>query len=508
MDSFLIQIKDIVLKYQNPKIIILGKGASIDLIELNKLNNFIKIGINDVEQLIECDFSIFNNIWVIKSIASNQFKSKLYISPFVLNSANSNHFVFKSISNNHDNIDQMFARLSTANPYESFFVEDSLIITALKLSRIISKLIGKILDVYFVGFDFDPNQGYSKKLNLDFSHSIDYMRNVKIGPQEQYFLKALYLLDKSEINVIHVGNKFYSKILPHKFNDILSHRHYFNSNYEKYKIKVVAELTTNHFGDRNRLERMIRLAYSSGADYVKLQKRDIETFYSKKQLDDTYHSPFGSTFRDYRKKLELNNDDFIFVDKLCKELGMKWFVSVLDLPSFYYMQKFGLPIIKLPSTISEHSEFIQKVAENYYGDIVISTGMTEVGYVNKIIELFRSNSKLYLMHTNSAYPTPIEDANISIIKFYEDLSRIQKNIIPAYSSHDDGFFGSILAVASGAKMIEKHVKIGSNSWAHFDSVALDLEKDDFKNYVSQIRKAEIALGSSEKKINKSENHKY
>jgi sialic acid synthase SpsE len=39
-----------------------------------------------------------------------------------------------------------------------------------------------------------------------------------------------------------------------------------------YKVKIVAEITTNHFGDRQRLEAMIRASKLAGADYVKLQK--------------------------------------------------------------------------------------------------------------------------------------------------------------------------------------------------------------------------------------------
>jgi N-acetylneuraminate synthase len=112
------------------------------------------------------------------------------------------------------------------------------------------------------------------------------------------------------------------------------------------------------------------------------------------------------------------------------------------------------------------------------------------------------------MHTNSSYPTPDSEINIAVVEFYNELSKSIDNLVPAYSSHDDGSFGSIMAVAAGAKMIEKHVKIGVNEWAHFDSVALDLENGEFKDYVNNIRKAEVIYGSNLKVINPSENHKY
>jgi N-acetylneuraminate synthase len=65
-----------------------------------------------------------------------------------------------------------------------------------------------------------------------------------------------------------------------------------------------------------------------------------------------------------------------------------------------------------------------------------------------------------------------------------------------------------MAVAAGAKMIEKHVKLGSVQWAHFDDVALDLATNEFTNFVRDVRRAQRIVGSEIKKIRDSEHHKY
>ena len=57
-------------------------------------------------------------------------------------------------------------------------------------------------------------------------------------------------------------------------------------------------------------------------------------------------------------------------------------------------------------------------------------------------------------------------------------------------------------------MVEKHVKLGSNEWLHFDSVALDLEGGDFGDFVAALRKAEVAAGQPDKRVTPSEHHKY
>ena len=66
----------------------------------------------------------------------------------------------------------------------------------------------------------------------------------------------------------------------------------------------------------------------------------------------------------------------------------------------------------------------------------------------------------------------------------------------------------MMAVAAGARMIEKHVKLDSVAWAHFDDVALDLGTGEFRDFVSDIRKAEVIAGAPKKSVRDSEHHKY
>ena len=70
-------------------------------------------------------------------------------------------------------------------------------------------------------------------------------------------------------------------------------------------MKVIAEITTNHFGDMDRLKSMIVAAKQAGADYIKLQKRDVESFYSKEKLDSPYNSPFNRIAFGYPSGLTL-----------------------------------------------------------------------------------------------------------------------------------------------------------------------------------------------------------
>ena len=111
-------------------------------------------------------------------------------------------------------------------------------------------------------------------------------------------------------------------------------------------------------------------------------------------------------------------------------------------------------------------------------------------------------------HTMSSRSRPHHDCNIGVVRHYRDLSKQYPHLVPAYASYDFGPMASALAVAAGAPMVEKHVKLGNTEWAHFDAVALDLTTSEFVDYVAAVREAELIVGSEEKKVNDSEHHKY
>lgn len=167
----------------------------------------------------------------------------------------------------------------------------------------------------------------------------------------------------------------------------------------------------------------------------------------------------------------------------------------------------GFKNFKIPSTISNHKNFIKKISEEKLNQIIISTGMTDEKYVQFVLNKFKKFKKVYLLHTISCYPTFFTDININIIKKYEQISLKKKNIIPGYSSHDIGNMGSMLALAAGARMIEKHIKYGITEWIHFDDTAIDV-KLELPTFVEELEKVDKAMGLKKKVVYKFEHHKY
>lgn len=504
-DTFSTRIADIVSTFNTDTIFILGKGPSADLVKPEVLAASLVIGINDAERIIPADISIFHENWVANSIRKNGERSRLYVTSTDFQPRDAQSVYAPYLPIKQDAIDFMFQRLLG----DEVVIEEVMFLTALQICKKISALRNRTQKVYMVGFDFSPDLGSSSSIPVDYSRASADLRHARIRPQENYLLNALYILRDSSLDIIHVGTKPYSRATAEQLNLTTAVRaNTYHQEAHQHAVSVVAEITTNHFGDRYRIERIIRAAKAAGADYVKFQKRDVDTFYTPDQLKAPYKSPFGSTFADYRHAIELDATDFEFVDVLCKQTGIGWFVSVLDKPSFEFIQRFDPQLIKLPSTISEHRDYLEFVAKAYRKGVVISTGMTDAAYEEWVLDTFKGSERIYLLQCNSAYPTPLDHCNIGVVRHYHALSRDNSCIVPGYSSHDIGWHASALAVAAGARMVEKHVKLGNTEWAHFDAVALDLTTDEFPEYVRRIREAETITGCEEKSICPCETHKY
>jgi N-acetylneuraminate synthase len=501
-DDFSLPIGDIASTYGTDTIFILGKGPSADEVPPEVYAGSLVIGINDAERIYPADISVFHADWVKQALAKEGPRSRLYVTSTDFSAAGVEVMRVPFAPLTQESGDLMVQRLLG----DDLIVEDVLFLTALQVARMVARTRGRKQTVYMVGFDFKADVGAAQAIGRHYETDSEDQRRLRIEMQENFLLNALYMLRDTEVDVVHVGKRPFSRLDAAELKTLFVPDQ--QGDGRAWSVSVVAELTTNHFGDLGRLERMVRAAKAAGADFVKVQKRDVESFYTREQLDAPYRSPFGKTFRDYRHQLELDRDGFHFLDELCARLGIRWFASALDEPSYRFLLDAGSHAIKLPSTISEHVDYLEAVARTCDRPVVISTGMTDRAFERWVLDTFARSPELYLLQCNSAYPTPAEDCNVGVVRHYARLSRENPRIVPGYSSHDHGWFGSALAVASGARMIEKHVKLGNTEWAHFDAVALDLTKAEFRDYVRKIREAEVVLGEDEKSVQPSEHHKY
>lgn len=243
----------------------------------------------------------------------------------------------------------------------------------------------------------------------------------------------------------------------------------------------VAEFTTNHMGNLNLLFKMTESAKMCGADFIKMQKKDVENFYSKEKLNSEFVSPYGKTYYDYRKIFEFSKEDFQRFDIKCKDIGIKWFTTIQDIKSMYDMLEFDLPMYKVASCNSNNSEFLDAIKINVPKDktLVISVAGRTLEDISRIIKKF-DGYNLYILHCVAEYPCvecSLRLGNILRLKKEFETDKIKIG----YSGHETGIIPSLAAVDMGANLIERHFCVSRDSFVHH--IDCSLEPDEFKNMI-------------------------
>ncbi len=104
-----------------------------------------------------------------------------------------------------------------------------------------------------------------------------------------------------------------------------------------------------------------------------------------------------------------------------------------------------------------------------------------------------SKKNLNILHCHSDYPSKPKNLNLkSIILLKKELG-----MSIGYSDHSLGIEAPVIAVAYGAKIIEKHLTLNKNYYGPDHKASI--EPQEFKKMVKAIRVAEKMLGSNIKK---------
>lgn len=257
---------------------------------------------------------------------------------------------------------------------------------------------------------------------------------------------------------------------------------------------ITAEIGINHNGDMEIVKGLIDMAKTNGCDAVKFQKRTIEIVYTKEVLDTPRESPWGTTTREQKNALELNEKQYDWIDDYCKKIDIDWYASAWDIPSLYFLRKYNCKYNKIASAMLTHKEFLEEVAKEKKITFV-STGMSTLEQVDVAIDIFKKNNcPIILMHTNSKYPCPDEECNIRTII----TLRERYNVPVGFSGHDASIQPSMLAVCLGAVAIEKHITL--NRTFYGSDQAASLEPRGVELLVRDCRLVNAMLGDGIKKI--------
>eukprot|EP00831_Metopus_contortus_P057782 TRINITY_DN50090_c0_g1_i1.p1 TRINITY_DN50090_c0_g1~~TRINITY_DN50090_c0_g1_i1.p1 ORF type:complete len:341 (-),score=83.75 TRINITY_DN50090_c0_g1_i1:915-1937(-) len=271
------------------------------------------------------------------------------------------------------------------------------------------------------------------------------------------------------------------------------------------RIFVIAEAGVNHNGDMNIARRLIDAAAEAGADAVKFQTfkaKEIVTSQAgkaayQKAATDTNESQLAML-----KKLELDVAAHRGLIAHCRSRNIEFLSTPFDADSLNMLLELGISVVKIPSGEITNLPYLRKVGTKGK-PIILSTGMATLAEVQAavavLVQAGTPESKITLLHCNTQYPTPVEDANLRAM---ETLACTFPDSKVGYSDHTLGISCAIAAAAMGASVIEKHFTMDKTMEG--PDHAASLAPDELKAMVAGIRDVEKGLGEGTKQPSKSE----
>lgn len=262
-------------------------------------------------------------------------------------------------------------------------------------------------------------------------------------------------------------------------------------------VYIIAEAGVNHNGSLDLAMQMVDMAKECGADAIKFQTFKAEESTSSHAEKAAYQKRNDAIIEsqlDMIRKFELPFGDFALLKGYCEKKGIDFISTPDGSESLKCLVDIDVPLIKVGSTEVTNTLFLTEIARTMK-PIILSTGMSTLGEVEKAVEIIRlnGNGNITLMHCTTDYPTQIEEVNLNAMLTLKNAFKVNVG----YSDHTMGIEAAIAATTMGAVCIEKHITLDRNLKGPDHRASMP--PDEFKQYVQCIRNTEILLGDGRKR---------
>lgn len=270
---------------------------------------------------------------------------------------------------------------------------------------------------------------------------------------------------------------------------------------------IVAEAGANHEGEFDKARELIDAAVETGADSIKFQHYKADKLAAREakrywrvsgdeegfQFDpDHYKEDQKSTFAKI-DGLPREKDAELF--RYGSEKNIIVFSTPFDFESVDHLDALGAPAFKVASGDLTYHQFLDYIARRQK-PILLSTGAANLNEIKEAVNVIRltGNDQIVLLHCTFAYPTPLEHANLLMMKH---LMEEFPDLPVGFSDHTPGWAADIAAAILGASVIEKHFThtpgpaSGINKVGDSPDHDIGIGTEAFAEMVGRIREGDV-----------------
>lgn len=274
---------------------------------------------------------------------------------------------------------------------------------------------------------------------------------------------------------------------------------YNNEISERAPTFIIAEAACNHMCDMDTAKRMISEAKAAGADAIKFQTYKAEKLVCENAQAYWGYAGTNSQFEYYKRLDKFDRKEYDELFKYAGKCGIIAFSTPFDVDSASMLNDLGMPLFKIASCDLIDIRLLRKVA-GFNKPMIISAGAGTLNEIKAAIDIISEagNTNLILMVCTLSYPAASQHAHLRrIITFREEFP----DLIIGLSDHtspDENMIIPSIAVALGAKVIEKHFTLDRT--IEGSGHAFSIEPAGLEKMIGNIRLTETVLGEAEIKV--------
>lgn len=265
---------------------------------------------------------------------------------------------------------------------------------------------------------------------------------------------------------------------------------------------VIAEMSANHCGSKEKALELIHEAARVGANAIKLQTYTADSITLKSDREDFKLKPgqWGkySTLWDLYDRAHTPYEWHSELFAEARALGIEIFSSPFDESAVDFLEDLNTPAYKIASPEVSHIPLLKKVARTRK-PVILSTGLALLEDIDRAVRTLRENGTrdIAILKCTTEYPAPLEESNLLSMKTLSDIFGCPVGL----SDHTIGNIAAISSVALGGSLVEKHMCLVKSD----DSVDSFFSHDtsDFMNMVKAIREVELVLGEKRYELSSS-----
>ena len=203
------------------------------------------------------------------------------------------------------------------------------------------------------------------------------------------------------------------------------------------RVEIIAEIGQNHNGDMSLAKELIYAAKENGADVAKFQFYDVDSI-------------FTADFRWYAaaKEAEVSKEQAFELASTCEQVGIEFMASVFDVQRVNWCEEIGMKRYKIASRSVRNRALLEAVGATGK-EMIVSLGMWDGAHFPQV----PTQARVSYLYCVAKYPTNFSDLDFHSV----DFARYD-----GFSDHTIGNEAALIAIARGARIIEKHFTLDKN----------------------------------------------